>query len=46
MEIALEQKVSLYVKWFHWILTKINRLVEMNMDRWKNSEFTGLVNRD
>jgi len=55
---ALEQKMSLYAEWFHLTLKRclskpsdftkfwVNLFILINENKWKNSEFTGLVNLD
>jgi hypothetical protein len=35
---SLQQKVSMYAKWFHWILNEFISCSEW--DQWKTSEFT------
>jgi hypothetical protein len=42
--ISLQQKVSLYAKWFHWILSEFTSCSEWELV--KKLEFIGLMNRD
>jgi len=41
---ALQQKVSLYTKWFHWMLSEL--ISHSEQDLVGSSGFTNLVNRD
>ncbi len=41
---ALQQKVSMYAKWFHWILSEFTSYNERGPV--KNSEFIDLMNKD
>jgi hypothetical protein len=41
---ALQQKVSLYVKWFHWILSEFGDCNEPRL--MKSNEFIDLMNNE